>query len=79
MRQLLLTVAVISTVSFSAPARAQGVPTFDNTQLGQLVAQLEHMAEDLKRTPSGTVPGDHGIMTQGVRLFLGAISDFCKV
>ena len=47
MRQLLLTVAVISTVSFSAPARAQGVPTFDNTQLGQLVAQLEHMAEDL--------------------------------
>ena len=30
-----------------APALAQGVPTFDNAQLGQLVMQLEHMAEDL--------------------------------
>lgn len=29
------------------PALAQGVPTFDNAQLRQLVLQLEHMAEDL--------------------------------
>ncbi len=29
------------------PALAQGVPTFDNAQLRQLVMQLEHMAEDL--------------------------------
>ncbi|ETX13516.1 hypothetical protein OCH239_10010 [Roseivivax halodurans JCM 10272] len=30
-----------------APALAQGVPTFDNAQLRQLVLQLDHMAEDL--------------------------------
>ena len=29
------------------PAHAQGVPTFDNSNLRQLVLQLEHMAEDL--------------------------------
>lgn len=30
-----------------APVLSQGVPTFDNAQLRQLVLQLEHMAEDL--------------------------------
>ena len=29
------------------PALSQGVPTFDGSQLNQLVLQLEHMAEDL--------------------------------
>ena len=47
MRQLLLTVAAVTTLGFSSPATAQGVPTFDGSALGQLVAQLEHMAEDL--------------------------------
>ena len=47
MKQLLLSVAAITAFSLSTPARAQGVPTFDGSQLGQLVAQLEHMAEDL--------------------------------
>lgn len=47
MKQLLLTVTVISAVGVTTPARSQGVPTFDGSQLGQLVAQLEHMAEDL--------------------------------
>jgi hypothetical protein len=47
MRQLLLTVAAVATLGFTSPATAQGVPTFDGSQLGQLVAQLEHMAEDL--------------------------------
>ena len=47
MKQLLLSVAVITTLGVSSPAKAQGVPTFDGSQLGQLVAQLEHMAEDL--------------------------------
>ena len=30
-----------------AQGAAQGVPTFDNSNLRQLVLQLEHMAEDL--------------------------------
>lgn len=47
MRQLLLTVAAITTLELSGPANAQGVPTFDGAQLGQLVSQLQHMAEDL--------------------------------
>ena len=47
MRQLLLTVAAVSAIGLASPARAQGVPTFDGSQLGQLVAQLRHMAEDL--------------------------------
>ena len=47
MRQLLLTVTAVTTLGFASPATAQGVPTFDGSQLGQLVAQLEHMAEDL--------------------------------
>ncbi len=47
MKQLLLSVAAITALGLSTPARAQGVPTFDGSQLGQLVAQLEHMAEDL--------------------------------
>ena len=47
MRHLLLTVATVTTLVFASPATAQGVPTFDGSQLGQLVAQLEHMAEDL--------------------------------
>ena len=44
MKQLLLSVAAITALGLSTPARAQGVPTFDGSQLGQLVAQLEHMA-----------------------------------
>jgi len=47
MRQLLLTVATVTTFGLPLPASAQGVPTFDGSQLGQLVAQLEHMTEDL--------------------------------
>ena len=47
MKQLLLSVAAITALGLSTPTRAQGVPTFDGSQLGQLVAQLEHMAEDL--------------------------------
>jgi type IV secretion system protein VirB5 len=47
MKQLLLTVAVLSVFGLAQAADAQGVPTFDGAQLGQLVAQLEHMAEDL--------------------------------
>ncbi len=47
MRHLFLTVTAVTTLGFSSPATAQGVPTFDGSQLGQLVAQLEHMAEDL--------------------------------
>jgi len=47
LKQLLLSVAAITALGLSTPARAQGVPTFDGSQLGQLVAQLEHMAEDL--------------------------------
>ncbi|WP_224826687.1 type IV secretion system protein [Cognatishimia sp. MH4019] len=42
-RALILTVWMIG----SPPALAQGVPTFDNSQLQQLVLQLEHMANDL--------------------------------
>ena len=47
MRHLLLTVAAVTSLGLPSPAAAQGVPTFDGSQLGQLVAQLEHMAEDL--------------------------------
>jgi len=47
MRHLLLTVSAVTTLGLASPATAQGVPTFDGSQLGQLVAQLEHMAEDL--------------------------------
>jgi type IV secretion system protein VirB5 len=47
LKQLLLSVATITALGLSTPARAQDVPTFDGSQLGQLVAQLEHMAEDL--------------------------------
>ena len=47
MRHLLLTAAAVTALGLSGPATAQGVPTFDGSQLGQLVAQLEHMAEDL--------------------------------
>ncbi len=35
------------TVTPPDQAKAQGVPTFDNSNLRQLVLQLEHMAEDL--------------------------------
>ena len=47
MRHLLLTAAAVTSLGLPSPAAAQGVPTFDGSQLGQLVAQLEHMAEDL--------------------------------
>ena len=47
MRHLLLTAAAVTTLALASPAASQGVPTFDGSQLGQLVAQLEHMAEDL--------------------------------
>ena len=45
MRQLLLTVAAVTTLGLSSPAAAQGVPTFDGSQLGQLVAELEDMCD----------------------------------
>ncbi|MEO3415901.1 type IV secretion system protein [Roseovarius sp. CAU 1744] len=37
----------LATLLASSNATAQGVPTFDNSQLRQLVLQLEHMAEDM--------------------------------
>lgn len=37
----------LATLLASSNATAQGVPTFDNAQLRQLVLQLEHMAEDM--------------------------------
>ena len=42
-----LLATTLSMFALTSPVRAQGVPTFDGTQLTQLVAQLEHMAEDL--------------------------------
>ena len=47
MRRYFLVTAAVVALGLSEPAAAQGVPTFDGSQLGQLVAQLEHMAEDL--------------------------------
>ncbi len=46
MRRFLLA-TTLSVFALTSPVRAQGVPTFDGTQLTQLVAQLKHMAEDL--------------------------------
>ena len=46
MKQWTLSLCILGGLSGS-PALAQGVPTFDNSQLRQLVLQLEHMAEDL--------------------------------
>lgn len=46
MKQILLATA-LSVFALTSPARTQGVPTYDGTQLAQLVAQLEHMTEDL--------------------------------
>ena len=46
MKHILLA-TTLSVFALTSPARAQGVPTYDGTQLTQLVAQLEHMAEDL--------------------------------
>lgn len=46
MKQTLLA-TTISIFALTSSARAQGVPTYDGTQLTQLVAQLEHMTEDL--------------------------------
>lgn len=46
MRRWLCLPCLVSTLS-GGSALAQGVPTFDNAQLQQLVLQLEHMAEDL--------------------------------
>jgi len=43
----ILLATTLSVFALTSPARAQGVPTYDGTQLTQLVAQLEHMAEDL--------------------------------
>lgn len=45
-KRLLLTGAV-SVLALASPVHTQGVPTIDGTQLGQLLAQLEHMATDL--------------------------------
>ncbi|MCG7521909.1 type IV secretion system protein [Ruegeria sp. Ofav3-42] len=44
---LSLVVAVMVLGMSPKPATPQGVPTFDNSNLRQLVLQLEHMAEDL--------------------------------
>ncbi|AUR01542.1 type IV secretion system protein [Phaeobacter inhibens] len=47
MRRFLLATTVSLSVILPISGSAQGVPTFDGSQLGQLVAQLEHMATDL--------------------------------
>jgi len=43
----LLFAGAVSFCTMASGAQAQGVPTIDGTQLGQLLAQLEHMANDL--------------------------------
>ncbi len=43
----LLLAGAVSFCTFASGGHAQGVPTIDGTQLGQLLAQLEHMANDL--------------------------------
>lgn len=43
----LLLAGAVSFCTMVPGAHAQGVPTIDGTQLGQLLAQLEHMANDL--------------------------------
>jgi len=45
-KRLLLSSAVYA-FALTTSVQAQGVPTIDGTQLGQLLAQLEHMAKDL--------------------------------
>jgi Type IV secretion system proteins. len=47
MRRLLLTAAAVASLGLPSLAQAQGVPTYDGTQLHQLVLQLEHMVKDL--------------------------------
>lgn len=47
MRGLILAVVVSVFALTPVSSRAGGVPTFDGTQLTQLVKQLEHMAKDL--------------------------------
>ena len=47
MRRFFLATTVSLSAILPIPGSAQGVPTFDGSQLGQLVAQLEHMATDL--------------------------------
>jgi len=43
----LLLAGAVSVLALTSSTQAQGVPTIDGTQLGQLLAQLEHMATDL--------------------------------
>ncbi len=43
----MLLAGTVSFCALTSGALAQGVPTIDGTQLGQLLAQLEHMANDL--------------------------------
>jgi len=43
----ILLAGAVSFFAVASGAQAQGVPTIDGTQLGQLLAQLEHMANDL--------------------------------
>lgn len=40
-------IPLLAAILVGSPALPQGVPTFDGSQLRQLVLQLEHMAEDL--------------------------------
>jgi type IV secretion system protein VirB5 len=47
MKNLILAAFVSILSLMPVPGRAGGVPTFDGTQLTQLVKQLEHMAKDL--------------------------------
>lgn len=47
MRRFLLATTVSLYTLMPTSGSAQGVPTFDGTQLAQLVRQLEHMASDL--------------------------------
>lgn len=47
MKNLILAMFMSFLSMVPAPSHAAGVPTFDGTQLAQLVKQLEHMAKDL--------------------------------
>lgn len=47
MKHRRLNAGALAVFAFVSPLSAQGVPTFDGTQLTQLVAQVEHMAKDL--------------------------------
>ena len=61
MRRFFLVTSAVVALGLSEPASAQGVPTFDGSQLGQLVAQLEHMAEG-DRQVAGYFPSGYAFV-----------------